>query len=407
MKKRVLFVSIAFPPKGDPECAQAGRYFRGLSFCENVVVDVVTSANPTLFMPIDPSLLGYANVTGQLIEVSLYESKYTNFILRRIFPKILGQPDSKMTFHWQWKNVVNKIVNKPDVIYSRSYPLSSTIMAWKLSRYFQVPWVLHLSDPWTENTLHTYSPFEHKYHSRMEKTCFSDAASISFTSQKTLELYQEKYPKLAHKFWVSPNVYDSKSDLAPLPHETKQADKLKIVYTGGLANTRTARPLLEALNALGHQVPLLTEKCEILFAGDMDRKNRTLFTEFQLPFVRHLGLIPMDEAMSLQRSADLLIVIDSKISDPRKAVFFPSKLLDYSILRKSILAITDKGSVTNDFVRNQGGICFAHDEIHELSEWLKSFLLGDTRVQMKPLDSKFGSDYQARRLVGIFEKILA
>ena len=147
MKKKVLFISIAFPPKGDPECIQTGRYFRYMSLDDNFSIDVVTSENPTLFMPVDISLADYVKVTGQLIEIPIFESKYLNFLLRKTFPFLLEKPDSKMTFHLQWRDVIKKLKSKPDLIYSRSYPLSSTLMAHKLSHHLRIPWVLHLSDP--------------------------------------------------------------------------------------------------------------------------------------------------------------------------------------------------------------------------------------------------------------------
>jgi len=143
----VLFVSIAFPPKNDPECLQTARFFKYLSQENDLQFDVVTSRMPTLFMPADDSLKSLDVGYRSKVEVPIYESKLTNFILRKVGLGDLMFPDSKMTFYWQWKRVVRELKNKPDVIYSRSNPISSAFMAAKLKRHFNVPWVMHFSDP--------------------------------------------------------------------------------------------------------------------------------------------------------------------------------------------------------------------------------------------------------------------
>lgn len=368
------------------------------------MVDVVTSRSPTLFMPLDPSLKKLASIIGQQIEIPIFESRYVNYILRKFMPFSLSRPDSKMTFHWQSSKVVRKLKQIPDIIYSRSFPLSSAILAFKLSKQFSRPWVMHLSDPWTENALHSYSAKEKKYHDEMEMKCIEHAVITSFTSEKTLKLYRNKYPQWEHKFMVFPNVYDPDA-LAP---RRGSADAVsgttKIVYTGGLANTRSAYSLLEALKIVEQRSPLLSSRLEVIFAGDMDRNNRELFANCHLPFVRHMGQLTANQAKGLQDKADLLVVIDSKIDDPDRAVFFPSKLLDYGILGKPILAITDKGSVTDEFVLSHGGVSFQHLCIHEMADWLASFIEGDQQVELQTIESWYAADQQAGRLIEVLKK---
>jgi len=403
MTRRILFVSIAFPPKGDPECIQTARYSYYLSLHQEFVVDVVTSKSPTLFMPLDAALAKYINVSGQVIEIPLYESKYTNFALRKFFPGLLSKPDSKMTFHWQWKKVIKSLKVKPDIIYSRSYPLSSAIMALKLSRFYKIPWVLHLSDPWTENALHVYSDAELVYHTRMEKACFEQASLISFTSEKMASMYQQKYPAWKNKMTVFPNVYDPQ--LAAGATVKRSSDVVKIVYTGGLANTRTAQSFLAALDLMIKKSPHLVTALHVVFAGDMDRRNNELFKRYKFPFLEHFGLVSTDTAKQLQEEADILVVIDSKIPDANKAVFFPSKLLDYAILQKPIVAITDKGSVTEGFVVGQGGASFSHDAVEDLADWLSMYIEGKIKLSMKEIDTYFSAPKQASRLAQVFKNI--
>ena len=72
--KNLLFVSIAFPPKLDPECIQTSKYLKYLANLKNSFnIDVVTSAIPTLFMPFDPYLKPLENGYRQKIEIKIDE----------------------------------------------------------------------------------------------------------------------------------------------------------------------------------------------------------------------------------------------------------------------------------------------------------------------------------------------
>ena len=105
---KVLLVSIAFPPKCDPESIQVARYVRYMKGC-GVDLGVVTSANPTLFMETDKALERYSDGIRVIKEISIFEKKYLNFLIRKIDSALLHYPDSKFTFWWQHKSIVKAI----------------------------------------------------------------------------------------------------------------------------------------------------------------------------------------------------------------------------------------------------------------------------------------------------------
>lgn len=351
----ILFVSIAFPPKNDPESLQAGRYYKGLCLNEKVDIEIVTSSLPTLFMPADPTMMDFESVQSKIIELKIPENKYVNYIIRKLNSSFLSRPDSKFLFHMQYRRVVEK-ANPPDIIYSRSYPLSSTIMAYKLKCHFNVPWFLHLSDPWSWSPLHSYTKNEKAWHKKWESECFSKADKIGLTSKMTIRKYCEEYPMFRDKFELCPNVMDD-DHINKLAHQF--ASKLRIVYTGGLALERSAKPFLKALEELSFEIQGLSDKLEILFAGPMDRINKRVFEESRLQFVRHLGMLNFEEVKQLQVRSDMLLVIDNEIKDLSNAVFFPSKILDYLAAGKRIMAITTPNSCTEEILNNiNSDVCY-------------------------------------------------
>ena len=86
-------------------------------------------------------------------------------------------------------------------------------------------------------------------------------------------------------------------------------------------------------------------------------KNRSVFEKYAMPSVHYLGKVSFTEAQYLQQKADMLLLIDNPIDNPAHAMYFPSKLLDYMVAGKRILAITTKGSATDDVMHDIQGKC--------------------------------------------------
>jgi len=401
----LLFVSIAFPPKRDPECIQAGRYFYYLSSNKAINIDVVTSKSPTLFMPIDENLNKFDSGWRTKIEVPIYENKYSNFLLRKIVPGGIDYPDSKWSFHKQWRKVIKSLPSKPDIIYSRSFPISSNLMAYNLKQFFNVPWVMHLSDPWYYSPVHNFN----SWHKLWEKKCFEAAAIICLTSEESVDLYKSIYPQFAHKLQYFPNVYDD-ADLGDNPIKT--SSKLKITYTGGLVGERSIKWLLPLFDLLEKEISDISNKIEFIFAGDMDKSNAQLFNKMDFSFVKHVGAISMEKAMSLQKNSHILLLIDNPVVDKSKNVFFPSKLLDYFVARRKILSITSKHSTSYEVLQDRNACIFTHTDSQKVYEFiceaLEKFSKKEWSYFNSDLPSKeFSANANSERLVKLLKDIIS
>jgi len=410
---RVLLVSIAFPPKRDPESLQVAKYCKYLQQIEGLNLQIITSQDQTLFM--EPDATHYSKGIEIIAKIKIYENKYLNFLLRKLNPTWLQFPDSKFSFWWQHKKAFLAIDKKPDIVYSRSYPVSSALLALKLKKKLHIPWVLHLSDPWAAASASSLSPATHlegkakEWNKKKEAECFALADCICFTSQKTIELYTTAYPWLREKFAYVPNVFD---DEANKPNPYKTGDKLIFVYTGGFGEARSPYPLLEAIQRFWeNQKSAIEQTTEFVFTGEMTRRNHEVFALYNhIPIIKHFGVIPYPEMVALQRRADILINIDSDIKDPHQAVFFPSKLLDYMVAHRRIIAITNRYSTTHDVVQGKMGDCFEFTEIEELAEHFKIVAQhhkrkDETFFYKNEVAQEFSAQHNAKRLVDIFQSL--
>jgi glycosyltransferase involved in cell wall biosynthesis len=401
----VLFVSIAFPPKQDPECLQTAKYYKYL-VKEGVDVSVVTSAVPTLNMAYDKSMTKYDIGYLQKLEYKVFENKYLNYLIRKVAPAYLQTPDSKKRFVNKWRNVTKDLKVIPDIIYSRSFPLSSALTALQLKKYYRIPWMMHLSDPWADSPLSSSDPKIYNKNKELEKQCFEHADKICFTTEKTRDFYCKLYPSLMDKFEIFPNVYDAEDATNSINNISD--DKLKIIYTGGLSGNRGPIHIINVIEHLRQKGFDVDNKIELILAGDIDRRNRAVLEDNKHPYLRFLGRRTYDEARELQKSAHLLLIIEEPLKDVSKAMFFPSKILDYLMARRRMFAITSKNSQVDMIFNKQGWESFDHLELDKAADFIKKSYLQLNNPEhfiQNNLPTDFDAQRNAQRLVRLMKSL--
>lgn len=404
-KKNLLFVSIAFPPKNDAEGLQVAKYLKYIirEGYNQFNIDVVTSKVNTLNMFHDLSLEHSAIGIRQSIELPIFENRYINFFFKKIIPIILHLPDSKFMFHLQSYKIPRLLQEYPDLIYSRSFPTSSAVMAYKLKQYYKIPWIMHLSDLWADCP---FTPYNGKYCQKIERKCFELADIISVTSESTCEFYKKKYQYLSEKIVFFPNVFDlenTKTFFSPYKRE-----KLRIVYTGSFAGTRSPAFFLEAVSILPEEKK---EKIEVIFSGDIDRKNLSVINRYQNNnWFSYYGIVEYASSLELQCSADVLLLIDSPVEQQHLRVFFPSKILDYILARRPILALVYSESETERVVKNNMlGTSIEYNDVTSISNHL-SWLVeskGSEYFDNRSIIPMYEAAYNAKRLIKLFNSTLA
>ena len=411
--KNLLFVSIAFPPKSDAEGLQVAKYLKYMTRlgAGAFAIDAVTSALPTLNMPHDASLEPMRQGVRQVVELPIYENRYTNFLLRKVLPWAATMPDPKSTFHLQAQRVARQLRARPDLIYSRAFPLSSAVLALRLKRLYGVPWVMHLSDIWADCPERNYQGLSRRIQERLEQQCFEAADVICVTSEKTRAFYRSKYPHLAHRLEHYPNVFDPEDAPAPAgagsAPDDAAGDKFRIVHTGSLAGSRSPAPLLEALSRLDAATQA---RLEVLLVGPVDFANAQVVKHWNLPFVKLHGQVQYTESLRLQRSADLLVLIDMPVANPALRVYFPSKLLDYMLAGRPILAIGDEGSEIQHVLQTQAlGRYVERADIAALSHCLAEAVHQGRAADRPPGRSApqvYSAEFNAARLLAQMKGLL-
>ena len=359
------------PPSNNAEALQVGKILHGLRLQPDLAIDVVTAETPAGEHTDLAALLQQdsgASHPSQVVQLRCRLRRWQRILLRLLAPWLARRPDWSFLFTWQAQRVIHQLRQRPQLIYSRAFPPSSHLLAFKLARFYQVPWFLHLSDPWCESSLEP-SFNRSRWHRAEESRCLHAATRISFTSSVTLERYQQRYPGLADRMVLDFNVYDE-ANLQP--GTWAPAKRFRVVHTGSFTAERPVDPLLRALASLPSQHPLFAD-LELLQAGHSTPHCRHLIRKAG-PWMQDLGLVTASHALHLQRQADLLLAIDWQFDTARDSQFLLSKLTDYLALRRPVLVITHPGGASGRFVASNGlGKAVSHRDPHGIAAAMVSY----------------------------------
>lgn len=259
----------------------------------------------------------------------------------------------------------------PDILLTFGQPMSDHLVGLSVKKTYNLPWVAHFSDPWTDNPLNKYDFLSRRLNLSLELSIIKTADRLIFTSQETLDLVMDKYPvSWKSKAMVLPHSFDPGS----YP-KLVQDNELPIIirYVGNFYGKRNPKPLFKALRNLYVTHPDCLEGIRFELIGSINRMALKGWWDMGLPkeFVDVKLPVSYQESLRLMTNADGLIVIDAPAD---VSVFLPSKLIDYIGAGRPILGITPPGASAK-VIQDIGGWTADPRDLNEMTEAFRSFLL--------------------------------
>jgi glycosyltransferase involved in cell wall biosynthesis len=262
-----------------------------------------------------------------------------------------------------WTNLASKKgyalikAKAPHALITFAQPWSDHRIGMALKKRFPtLPWIAHFSDPWVD------SPYVQdqdqrvlKRWGREEHEIVRNADAVLFVNQRTAKLVMSKYPsEWGKKAGVVPHGFDA--DLLTSDLNSKAtSNRSKFVYTGSMfEGLRDPFMLLEAIAILKRMIaPEAMPAFE--FVGSSDARYPARAQELGIDTIARFGE-PTSYMNSLRivSEADVLMVIDTNSPG---SVFFPSKVVDYLMFGKPILALTANGGEIADILAPLGHVC--------------------------------------------------
>ncbi len=392
--RRVALVTYHCPPVLNAESILVWKTLRRLS--SQHAVTVFTS-------PIGRGGIDSAMAIPENVRVVREpDVQFSSRFLDRASNKAIGMlVDEK--FPWSQLAELRVAHDEFDVIYSRSQPGASHILALRLKRLLNVPWVAQLSDPWASNPYHSsHTKFRSRVDAHYEARVVTECDRLIFPTVEIERLYERQYPSI-----------DIRAKSVVLPHHTStdlytlqsapisySPNKLNLAYFGDFYGSRSPEPLIRAVNEICDKRPEVADKLLIHFVGNVESKFQPLVDSCRVPIRR--GKVGYVESLNAMMNADILLLIDAP-NPSGETPFFPSKLIDYLGARRPILGITELSGTAPNILRSYGYPVIRPEDVDGIREQLEAWMESPPTTSAKPIDD-FLTDVVVDGLSDILEQ---
>jgi hypothetical protein len=396
---RILCVSPVFPPVADPESFCGGKMVLAL---QKAGVDVVVLRNPVSMTPqTDPSPCWKA-LADTSFEINLrrtWNKPWALLLGGRYRSLIKGRPirayvQQALRLHRQ----------KPfHLVYSRSLPMMAQIYGYWCARALGVPWVPNVNDPWD---LHLCPDVNLKppswVHGVISKYWLhkglASANLVTYPSAR-LRDFHVRLSGVEHRSAVVPHVGWS-SDASP-----QRPPYLHLVHTGRLTDcvsNRGSSSLLLGLHQFLSCHPEARGGVHMTLVGPVDPASKESVVGLHLQdAVTWKGRVSYEESLHCIREASVCILVEGRLQE---GIYLPSKVADYAVAGKPILALSPATGVIADMLPCQGLVRVDPQDVAAIAEGIGHFyrLHRSGRLPSEGLPAEFMSQFSPAEVADTF-----
>ena len=260
-----------------------------------------------------------------------------------------------------------------DVVVTSTPVESGAVIGRVLAR--RVAWLTDLRDPWTFESLRPAFPTapQRALDVRMERWALSGADAVTAVQHASADDLRERLGLPAVRI---PNGWDPGVAPAPGPPAIPiEPGTFRIVHTGMLGGSwgRDPRPFLAAVAAVARERPEL----RLVLSGRLTVDEERVLAGAGLgDRLAHAGQLPRDQALTLQRSADLLVAIGS-----HRRTEAPGKVLEYLGAHAPILVLGPRTESALVVEETGTGLSVAPDDVPAIAAALRRAMDGGMEAQ--------------------------
>ncbi len=294
-----------------------------------------------------------------------------------------------------------------DLVYSRSLPMQGHVVGYWCSRALRVPWVANINDPWDTRQPpvkgeRAPSPIRGLISAYWARKTLREADLVTFPCERL------RHHTVAHVgTWRRPDVVPHVGTAsAPEPPE----GIFRLVHAGclGVAYKRSARSVLSGLKDFLAAHPEARRITRFTFIGPKVAETETLVGSLGLQdVVESVGRVSYEESLRWIARASVCVLVEANIAE---GIFLPSKLADYLMARKPVLALSPAIGTVADMVPDPGIARVGPEDRKAIAEALavlyedfrRDGLAG--RKPSEPLVQTFDSAAVVRRFLAVLRK---
>jgi glycosyltransferase involved in cell wall biosynthesis len=380
----ILCISPYFVPLADPEAYCGAKVALALQdHAANVTVLSKGLSHPPTGRKVDDSKL-WRKAVGMTFEVG---APTTDKNFRSLYLGVKFQT----VVYARWVGAVVKLAKELhsnesfDIVYSRSLPMFAHIAGYRVSRALGVPWVANINDPWD------FHLFPNRPIPKMSRV---EAAFSAHWLKKTLRCANLiTYPSSRLRDYVS-RLGGEQPRGKIIPHigyttiDQKDSGYFNLLHAGMLGSWvgRPPEGLLRGCAGFLKENETARSLMRLTLVGPVDEQTVALVGKLGLnSVVRHLGRVGYEESIRHIRSATFCVLVEA---DGAEGIYLPSKLADYILAQKPILALSPSVGVLSDMVPHGGIIRVSPNDETSIAETIgklyKAFLSHSLHEYMPP-----------------------
>lgn len=386
--KKVLIIAYYWPPAGGPGVQRWLKFVKYLP--ENgIEPHVYIPENPTypirdyglekevsekaiiikkrIFEPYGLASF-FSKKDTKKISAGIIPNQRKQSFLQKILLYVRGNafiPDARVFWVKPSVKFLEKYIqeNKIDTIITTGPPHSMHLIGLGLKEKLAVKWIADFRDPWTSIGYHNelkLSKTAAKKHKELESKVLHIADSILVTSTSTKKEFQALTKQPIH---IITNGFDvEKVEQLPLDK------KFTLAHIGSFLSQRNPRILWKCLREIIKENPSFKEDFQLKLIGAVSQEVLETIAEFRLEkHVNNLGYISHNEAVSQQRSSQVLLLIEIN-SELTKSII-PGKLFEYMASERPILALGPENSDFESILKSTNtGVFHQYDAFDELKQ---------------------------------------
>lgn len=391
MKKKILFIAYFFPPSGSTGALRPLKFIKYLyQFGFQPVVlacsrpfDYATREDPGLVSQIPPKVKVFRTLSFEPLNLYLSIKGKNNEEEGKVKPRKNKKSNSSSI-----KNFIYDILRTPDnyqgwipfaflrglaiaakedidFILATTPPASALIVGYLLSKFTQKPLIIDYRDPWRKQRSWK---FLEKINKRIERAIINHAQYvISVTNTWSRELQSEHNGKGSHKYIVIPNGYD----LEDMDRKSFAASgKFTFLHAGYFYSNDGVEDFIDAVYDLVREDASLKKDLKISFIGkrpqlsNFDALERLGVAEFK-------EKLPRNEYISSAVQSDILLAFLRE--NGRDAGWIPSKIFEYMLFKKPVIAIMPEGEAKDLIEKTNLGIVIKHGDKQTIKKAIYDF----------------------------------
>lgn len=344
----------------------------------------------------------------------LFSDKETPRSLRDWISRWLMTPDSRVGWIKPAVRAGCQIVQQiqPDAIYSTSPYMSAHLIALKIKKQCQLPWVADFRDPWRGN------PFRNLVYrsvnwwdDRCEQRVLREADRIVCCTPTMTDQLRRRRPFVANKCTTILNAFDPDALDTIEPRRILPRSRVILTHCGNFYGPRSPTVWFRALKLLRERSPEEAEKLLFLQMGDDSYRGKPIMEWAKAYDVQKMVKVIKPQShrdmLALLKGSDALVL--SAASGTGAELQIPNKLYEYLMVKKPILATCVKASPIRDILedaRAEAYVCESEDayavafSMMRIARWERSI----PEFPWSGVD-RYARRYRAIELAGVLESL--